>query len=121
MMKEACAKQLGGQIGNYIHMDSRYPGYLRVRVEFTLSKALVPSLKVKVKGQGTMEIMLRYENIPHFFFICGCISHAATNCGEEEPDDQSIKFGEELRASPPKRAQAISVPQGLSRAVHSLF
>jgi hypothetical protein len=52
MMKEAFAKQLGGQIGTYIRMDNRYPSYLRVRVEFSLSKALVPSLKVEVKGRG---------------------------------------------------------------------
>jgi hypothetical protein len=25
-MKEAFAKQLGGEIGNYIRMDNRYPG-----------------------------------------------------------------------------------------------
>jgi hypothetical protein len=92
-----------------------------VGIEFQLSKALVPSLKVKVKGRGTMEIMLRYENIPHFCFICGRIGHAATNYSEDEPEYQSIKFGEELGVSPPKRVRTISVPQGPARAVHSLF
>jgi hypothetical protein len=28
VMMESCAKQLGGQVGKYIKMDSRYPGYL---------------------------------------------------------------------------------------------
>jgi hypothetical protein len=34
MMKECFAKQLGGQLGKYIKMDSRYPGYLWVRVDY---------------------------------------------------------------------------------------
>jgi hypothetical protein len=121
MMKEAFAKQLGGQIRTYIRMDNRYPSYLRVRVEFSLSKALVPRLKVEVKGRGAMEIILRYENIPHFCFTCDHIGHAAANCSEEETEDQSIKFGEELRVSPPKRVRTIYVPQGSSRVVCTLF
>jgi hypothetical protein len=75
-------------------MDNRYPGYLRVRVKFLLSKALVPHLMVKVKGRGTMEIILRYENVPHFCFTCGRVGHAAANCEEGKLEDHSIKFGE---------------------------
>jgi hypothetical protein len=34
MMKESCAKVLGNQLGKYVSMDAKYPGYLRVRVDF---------------------------------------------------------------------------------------
>jgi hypothetical protein len=51
MMKEAIARQLGGQVSKFLKMDTRYPGYMWVRVEFPLSKALVPQLKVKIKGK----------------------------------------------------------------------
>jgi hypothetical protein len=47
MMKESCARQLGEQIGTFVKMDTRFPGYLRVRINFLLPKALMPELKVK--------------------------------------------------------------------------
>jgi hypothetical protein len=40
MMKEGVAKVLGGQLGRFIKMDNRFPGYLRVRVEYPLEKPL---------------------------------------------------------------------------------
>jgi hypothetical protein len=63
MMKEAIARQLGGQVGKFLKMDVRYLGYMRVRIEFPLSKALVPRLKVKIKGRGIMEIYVKYDNV----------------------------------------------------------
>jgi hypothetical protein len=46
-----------------------------------------------------MNITVRYENVLHCCFSCGCIGHAAMNC-EEAEEDLSVKFGEELCASP---------------------
>jgi hypothetical protein len=69
MMKSEIAKQLGAQIGPVLNFYSRYPGYLQVRVEYPLSKPLLPQLMVKVKGRGPMPITLRYENVPHFLFL----------------------------------------------------
>jgi hypothetical protein len=121
MMKEDFTRKLASQLGRYVTMDTRYPSYMRVRVEYPLSKALQPSLPVKIKGRGTMVITLRYENVPHFYFTCGCIGHAAMNCEEGEPMDQDIRFGEELRASPPRRVQQISTKQFTTRVSRSLF
>jgi hypothetical protein len=67
-----------------------------------------------------MLIKMRYENVPHFRFTCGCMGHAATNC-DEEAQDNEIKFGEELRASPPKRRREIMVNQLSMRVVRPLF
>jgi hypothetical protein len=105
MMTEQCAKQLGTQLGRYIKADSRFPGYMRIRVDYKLSKPLATELKVKIKGRGITSIMLKYENVPHFCFVCGRMGHAAANCEESVVEDQGIKFGEELRASPPRRAK----------------
>jgi hypothetical protein len=120
MMKEAVAKQLCGKIGEFIKMDACFPGYMRDRVNFPLSKALVPKLKIKIKGKGIMVIKVRYENVPHFCCTCGCMGHAALNCEEEEADDHEIKFGEDLRASPPKRSREITVTQAVIRVVRPL-
>jgi hypothetical protein len=111
MMKETFAQLLGGQVGRFIKMDARYPGYLRVRVDFPLRKALVPQLNVKIKGRGLMHITVRYENVPHFCFTCGRLGHAAMNCVEGEAEDSGIKFGEELSASPPRRTRDLTIRQ----------
>jgi hypothetical protein len=37
------------------------------------------------------------------------------NCDEGEPEDHGIRFGEELRASPPRRVQENSVKQMSTR------
>jgi hypothetical protein len=103
IMKESCAKLLGNQLGKYISMDAKYPGYLRVRVAFSLDKPLVPTLSVKIKGRGAMSVMLRYENVPHFCFTCGRLRHGDANYDEEDAAEGDIQFGEDPRASPPKR------------------
>jgi hypothetical protein len=106
MMKEGVAKQLSVDLAEYIKMDSRFPGYMCVRALFPLKKALVPQLKVKIKGRGCMVIKVKYENVPYFCFTCGCLGHAVANC-EEEVHDHEVKFSEDLRASPPKRSREI--------------
>jgi hypothetical protein len=73
MMKPAIAQQLGGQIGEFMKSDSRFPGYMRVRVQFLLGKPLVPQLAVKIRGRCQMMTKLKYENVPHFCFSCGRI------------------------------------------------
>jgi hypothetical protein len=49
MMKEIVARQLGGQLGNFIKVDTKFLGYMRVRVVYPLHKASVPELKVKIR------------------------------------------------------------------------
>jgi hypothetical protein len=39
---------------------------------------------MKIKGRRAMAIPLRYKNIPHFCFHCGCMGHVAINCEEGE-------------------------------------
>jgi hypothetical protein len=80
----------------------------------------VPQLKIKIKGRGSMEIKVKYENVPNFCSSCGRMGHAAANCGQEAHDHEII-FGEDLRASPPKRTREIMIHQGPSRTVRPLF
>lgn len=120
MMKPAIAKQLGGQRGEYLKSDSRFPGYLCIRVQYPLGKLLLPNMAMKVKGRGQMVITLMYENVPHFCFSCGRIDHAAVNC-EAVLDAQRVTYGEELRASPPCRTKEITVKPMASRFTRPLF
>jgi hypothetical protein len=68
-----------------------------------------------------MGIMLWYENMPHFCFSYGRIGHAALSCIVEEPMDQGIKYGEELRASPTRRVREVVVKRTPPRASRQLF
>jgi hypothetical protein len=121
MMKEVHAVQPGNQIGKFIRMDGTFPGYLRVRVEFPLLKALMPSLTVRIRGRGAMVINLKYENVLHFCFRCGRMGHTLVNCDAGGVDDDSVQFGEELRASPPRRVREINLKQVASRVIKPLF
>jgi hypothetical protein len=121
MMKEAFTKQIGSQLGKYIKMDVSYPCYMRLCVEFPLHMALVPELKVKIKGRGIMNIMVRYENVSFFCFTCGRIGHAAQKCDQGELEEHGIRYGEELCASPPRRARVINTRQPDPRMIKPLF
>jgi hypothetical protein len=121
MMKEAVAKQLGSQLGKFIKMDVNFPGYMHVRVEYPLHMALAPELKVKIKGRGVMQITVQYENVSFFCFTCGRMGHAAINCNQGEPEEQAVRYGEELCASPPQRARVITMRQPDLKVVRSLF
>jgi hypothetical protein len=94
---------------------------MRIRLDYPLAKPLMPELKVKIKGRGIINIMLRYENAPHFCFTCGWMGHAAPNCEERDLAEQGVRFGEELRASPPRRAKEIFVQNSMPRAAKQPF
>jgi hypothetical protein len=108
-------------LGRYIKSDNKLPGYMRVRVDYPLKKPLLPKMKVKIKGRGMMNIILRYENVCHLCFHCARMGHAAVNCGEHEAEEMGIHYGEELRASPPHRAREIVVQQATTGVVCQLF
>ncbi|MEJ2003229.1 MAG: DUF4283 domain-containing protein [Maritimibacter sp.] len=121
MKKENVARMLGEQVGSFIRMDTRYPRYLRVRVAYPIEKPLEPKIKVRVKGRGLMEILLRYKNVPHFCFSCGRIGHAVANCESGEGNGHEIRFGKELMASPPRRVREITMKSVTSRVMRPLF
>jgi hypothetical protein len=51
-----------------------------------------------------MEFMVKYENIPHFYFSCGRIGHAQQDCPDDDGGGEGdVHFGKVLRCSPQKR------------------
>jgi hypothetical protein len=77
--------------------------FKRVRIDFDLSKALMPHVSIKVRGKGVLEFVVKYESVPHFCFLCGHIGHADRECPDEELYEKGARFGTELRTSPFKR------------------
>jgi hypothetical protein len=62
MMTNAFVSALGAKVGRVM--------------DFVLSDALMSHMTMKVRGQGIMEFVVKYENVPHLCFICGHIEHA---------------------------------------------
>jgi hypothetical protein len=120
MMKPTIAQKLGEQLGEFLKTDTRFPGYLCIRVRYPLGKPLMSSLAVTAKGRGQMLITLRYKNMPHFCFSCGRIGHAVVNY-DAMVEVQGVAYGEELSATPPKCTKEIMVKPMASRVVRSLF
>jgi hypothetical protein len=109
LRKEEHARRLGSRLGQVIQTDMSYPNYVRVRVLFPLANALLASTKVRICGRCDMEVLIHHENVPFFYFICGRIGHSDKECLEDEVGTSDVRFGVELRASPPKRLREVKV------------
>jgi hypothetical protein len=103
MMTTAFVTALGAKVGRVMEVGETVKDFNRVRVDFALSDALMPHVRIKVRGQGVMEFVVKYESVPHFGFICGHIGHAGQECPDEDLYEEGERFGIELRTSPFKR------------------
>jgi hypothetical protein len=103
MMTDGFARVLGGKIGKVVEVGDVHNNYKRVRIDFLLEKALVPSVQQRVKGHGTMAFIVRYENVPFFCFTCGRIGHAQRECPDGDDEEGTVHFGQVLRCSPQKK------------------
>lgn len=122
MKKKDFVRVLGEKIGMVLEVGEARMDYKRVKVDFPLAKAIMPAVQIKVKDRGFMKFDVRYENIPHFCFLCGRIGHAQRECPEEMDGDGGVRFGTALRCSPQKRdvGRHFTIPAIAHRAKRGL-
>jgi hypothetical protein len=84
LRKDEHARKLGSRLGQMLRTDMSYPNYVKVRIMYPLANTLVASTKVHIQGRSDMVVVIRYENVPFFWFICGRIGHSNKECPEGE-------------------------------------
>ena len=123
MMTEGFARVLSVKIGRVLQVGNAVQDYKRVKVDFPLAKPLMHYVEHKVKCQGLMQFLVKYENVPHFCFGCGRIGHSQRECPDEEMTEGGVRYGKELCCSPQKKnaERSMTIPaeaQGAKRALN---
>ena len=78
---------LGESIGDVKEIDIEgeqmaWGRYLRVRVVKDITKPLKRGSKLAVVGQGSVIAVFKYERLPDFCYICGCLDHQELDCDD---------------------------------------
>ncbi|XWS39417.1 hypothetical protein CRYUN_Cryun18bG0052800 [Craigia yunnanensis] len=56
--------------------------YLRVRVAINISKPLKRGSTIAVEGKGNTLAIFKYEKLPDFCYVCGCLDYQELKCDE---------------------------------------
>jgi hypothetical protein len=111
LRREDHVTKLGARVGQVLKVDMRFPNYVGARVMLPLANALLASMKVHIWGWGDIMVPIHYENVHFFCFIFGRIEHSDKECPDGEVEEVVLKFGVELKASPPKWMREVRIQQ----------
>lgn len=103
-MDRQVAIEVGGAVGEVLAIDGRdrngcWIEYMRIRVKLDTSKPL--RRVVYMVGKDGKELMctIKYERLPTFCYVCGCIGHNTRRCElyAQEMSSSEFQFGNWLR------------------------
>ncbi|XP_074299289.1 uncharacterized protein LOC141630356 [Silene latifolia] len=89
------AKRLGDMLGSFIDVE------FGPNVEFDRD----------IRG-GVINFDVKYERLPTFCYGCGLIGHGEKDCDDGPYEEEDLKFGEWLRASPWKVVKTVKEVHG---------
>ncbi|XP_074289141.1 uncharacterized protein LOC141614281 [Silene latifolia] len=116
------ARKLGNCLGNFLHFkhgpNAELDRAIRVRVLYDIREPLKASIPIRMKGGSTSQFDVKYERLPTFCYGCGLIGHREKDCDEGPYDEEDLKFGEWLRASPWKVVK--TEKEGVGKAARNL-
>lgn len=98
--------------------------FCRVRLMMDVHKPLRRFQKIKNKNNTIVTIEYKYERLPFFCFLCGCMGHHEKDCheGVEEEGEKELGWGLWLKASPRKgRTQYLAEEAGVLKGRTQLF
>ncbi|KAL5854858.1 hypothetical protein ACOSQ4_004660 [Xanthoceras sorbifolium] len=105
---------LGSKIGAVKEIDLGATGdcvgkFIRVRATIDISRPLKRGLRIQLEDSCEEQtLLLRYEKMPEFYFVCGMIGHSSRECPSLETSADGLlhdnhKYGTWLRANSPPR------------------
>ena len=85
LMTEKIGIILGETIGEVEEVDVEegqmvWGRYLRVRVVINIKKPLKKGSKITIPGGDTVIAVIKYEKLPDFCYMCGCLDHQENDC-----------------------------------------
>ncbi|GER41574.1 cellular nucleic acid-binding protein [Striga asiatica] len=133
-MNKRAIQSIASNAGTVIEVDEGEGGnfwgrFARVRVSLKLSNPLKKCVSVRVENQADeVIILLVYERLPDFCYLCGRIGHVLKECEATEGNSENLPFGSWLKASThitgkknreEGRASPRSSPVGSSSSIRS--
>ncbi|XP_074266309.1 uncharacterized protein LOC141588782 [Silene latifolia] len=98
------AQKIGTCLGTYIDVEmgqhSELDRAISIQVMYDIKQPLKSTVSIKVNEGRVIDFDVMYERIPIFSYGCGVIGHGEKDCNDGPYDDDELRFGEWLRASP---------------------
>lgn len=113
----ACLNQIGTRFGEVLEVDETtttgVARSVRMKILLNLSNSLKRGTKIKMGIAEPVWIPVTYERLPSFCYWCGKLGHTFKDCegyyersgADNEDGENTMPFGEWLKASPMKRIQ----------------
>ncbi|BFG20581.1 hypothetical protein CerSpe_068550 [Prunus speciosa] len=86
-MTTAVARKIGSLIGHVLELD-QVDGvecigrFLRVRLRMEVEQPLMRGSFIDFPDEGSQWVTFKYEFLPEYCFICGCMGHPSRSCVE---------------------------------------
>lgn len=92
-MATLVARKIGSLIGRVMEVDKAEGDdcigrFLRVRLQLDVRQPLMRGAFVQFPDEGSKWVTFRYEYLPEYCFICGCLGHPSRICVEKLAEDR---------------------------------
>lgn len=93
-MTTMVGKKVGTLIGRVMEVDQAngtdcIGRFLRVRIKFDVGQPLMRGTFVAFPGEGSRWIDFKYEFLPEYCLVCGCLGHPSRICLEQHKEESS--------------------------------
>ncbi|XP_074297122.1 uncharacterized protein LOC141627800 [Silene latifolia] len=115
-MNEENLRRLGAPLGSYVAKDDApFPEMERavcIRVLHDIRKTLKNFVDIRMPNGKVTSFTVKYEILPLYCYDWGVLGHGEQDCEKGPYEEEELKFGEDLRASPWRGGKA-GVAEGI--------